>query len=142
MRAAYAESVNPDDPLTGLVIGERPEPSAPEGWTRVAVKAASLNHHDLWTLRGVGIKAEQLPMILGCDAAGIDESTGAEVVVHAVINAPGWSGDDTLDPEAHAAVGEAPGLARRIRDRAGCATWCPSRPSCPWPRRPACRRRG
>ena len=37
-------------------------------------------------------------MILGCDAAGIDEATGDEVVVHAVINTPGWTGDDTLDP--------------------------------------------
>lgn len=98
MRAVYAESVNPDDPLKGLVIGERPEPEPPDGWTRVRVTAASLNHHDLWTLRGVGIKEEQLPMILGCDAAGIDESTGAEVVVHAVINTPGWTGDDTVDP--------------------------------------------
>jgi NADPH:quinone reductase-like Zn-dependent oxidoreductase len=98
MRAVYAESINPDDPLKGLVIGERPDPEPPEGWTRVAVRAASLNHHDLWTLRGVGIKQEQLPMILGCDAAGIDEATGAEVVVHAVINARGWTGDDTLDP--------------------------------------------
>ena len=99
MRAAYAESLNPDDPLAGLVIGERPDPEPPAGWTRVAVRAASLNHHDLWTLRGVGIKAEQLPMILGCDAAGIDESTGDEVVVHAVINQPGWEGDDTVDPK-------------------------------------------
>jgi NADPH:quinone reductase-like Zn-dependent oxidoreductase len=99
MRAAYAESLNPDDPLAGLVIGERPDPEPPEGWTRVAVKAASLNHHDLWTLRGVGIKPDALPMILGCDAAGIDESTGDEVVVHAVINQPGWEGDDTVDPK-------------------------------------------
>ena len=98
MRAVYAESINPDDPLAGLRIGERPDPEPPEEWTRVRVKAASLNHHDLWTLRGVGIKAEQLPMILGCDAAGIDETTGDEVVVHAVINTPGWTGDDTLDP--------------------------------------------
>jgi NADPH:quinone reductase-like Zn-dependent oxidoreductase len=98
MRAAYAESFSTDDPLAGLVVGERPDPAPPEGWTRVAVKAASLNHHDLWTLRGVGIKAERLPMILGCDAAGVDESTGEEVVVHSVINAPGWEGDDTLDP--------------------------------------------
>jgi NADPH:quinone reductase-like Zn-dependent oxidoreductase len=98
VRAIYAESINPDDPLQGLVIGERPDPEPPEGWTRVKVKTGSLNHHDLWTLRGVGIKAEQLPMILGCDAAGIDESTGDEVVVHAVINAPGWTGDDTVDP--------------------------------------------
>jgi NADPH:quinone reductase-like Zn-dependent oxidoreductase len=98
MRAVYASAINADDPLSGLVVGERPDPEPPAGWTRVAVKAASLNHHDLWTLKGVGIKAEQLPMILGCDAAGIDESTGDEVVVHAVINAPGWSGDDTVDP--------------------------------------------
>jgi NADPH:quinone reductase-like Zn-dependent oxidoreductase len=98
MRAVYAQSTNHDDPLTGLVVGERPEPEAPDGWTRVAVKAASLNHHDLWTLRGVGIKSEQLPMILGCDAAGIDEATGDEVVVHSVITTPGWTGDETLDP--------------------------------------------
>src|SRR6476661_11210272 len=99
MRAVYAESINPEDPLTGLVIGERPEPTPDEGWTRVAVKAASLNHHDLWTLRGVGIKQEQLPMILGCDAAGIDED-GNEVVVHAVISDPSFSGaDETMDPK-------------------------------------------
>jgi NADPH:quinone reductase and related Zn-dependent oxidoreductases len=98
VRAVYAASIDPDDPLAGLVVGERPDPSPPEGWTRVAVRAGSLNHHDLWTLRGVGIKEEQLPMILGCDAAGIDDSTGDEVVVHAVINTPGWTGDDTVDP--------------------------------------------
>jgi NADPH:quinone reductase-like Zn-dependent oxidoreductase len=63
----------------------------------VEVRAASLNHHDLWTLRGVGIKQEQLPMIVGCDAAGIDED-GNEVVVHAVVSDPAWSGDETLDP--------------------------------------------
>jgi len=98
MRAAYAESLNPSDPLAGLVVGERPEPEAPDGWTRVAVRAASLNHHDLWTLRGVGISADRLPMILGCDAAGVDESTGEDVVVHSVITTPGWTGDETLDP--------------------------------------------
>jgi len=98
MRAVFAESINPDDPLKGLVVGERPDPEPGDGWTRVAVKAASLNHHDLWTLKGVGIKAEALPMILGCDAAGIDESTGEQVVVHSVVNTPGWEGDDTLDP--------------------------------------------
>ena len=98
MRAVYAESFHAEDPLRGLVIGERPDIEAPPGWTRVKVRAASVNHHDLWTLRGVGIKEEQLPMILGCDAAGIDEASGAEVVVHSVINAQGWSGDETLDP--------------------------------------------
>jgi NADPH:quinone reductase-like Zn-dependent oxidoreductase len=97
MFAVYASSFSTDDPLSGLVVGERPEPEAPDGWTTVTVKAASLNHHDLWSLRGVGLREEALPMILGCDAAGTDEE-GNEVVVHAVISDPDWSGDETLDP--------------------------------------------
>ncbi|HRD59676.1 MAG TPA: Zn-dependent oxidoreductase, partial [Nocardioides sp.] len=72
MFAVYVESFSSDDPLSGLVLGERPEPDVPEGWTTITVKAASLNHHDLFSLRGVGLKQEQLPMILGTDAAGLD----------------------------------------------------------------------
>ncbi len=98
MFAVYAEKFSTDDPLSGLVLGERPDPVAPDGWTTVTVKAASLNHHDLWSLRGVGLREEALPMILGCDAAGYDED-GNEVVVHAVISDPLWSGDETLDPK-------------------------------------------
>lgn len=98
MFAIYAEKFSSDDPLSGLVLGERPDPVAPEGWAKVTVKAASLNHHDLWSLRGVGLREEQLPMILGCDAAGYDED-GNEVVVHAVINDPSWIGEQTLDPK-------------------------------------------
>jgi NADPH:quinone reductase-like Zn-dependent oxidoreductase len=98
MFAVYAESFSTDDPLSGLVVGERPDPDAPEGWATIRVKAASLNHHDLWSLRGVGLREEALPMILGCDAAGYDED-GNEVVVHAVVSDPGWSGDETLDPK-------------------------------------------
>jgi len=95
MRAIYAESINPEEPLKGLVVGERPEPEVPEGWTTVRVRASALNHHDLWSLRGVGLAPEQLPMILGCDAAGLDED-GNEVVVHAVL---GTGADETLDPK-------------------------------------------
>lgn len=97
MFAVYAESFSSDDPLSGLVVGERPDPEVPDGWTAVTVKAASLNHHDLWSLRGVGLKEQALPMILGCDAAGYDED-GNEVVVHAVVSDPTWTGDETLDP--------------------------------------------
>ncbi len=98
MFAVYADSFSSDSPLDGLVVGERPDPVAPQGWTTVTVKAASLNHHDLWSLRGVGLAADKLPMILGCDAAGID-ADGNEVVVHAVISALDWSGDETFDPK-------------------------------------------
>jgi NADPH:quinone reductase-like Zn-dependent oxidoreductase len=98
MFAVYAESFSSDEPLNGLVVGERPDPEVPDGWTTVTVKAAALNHHDLWSLRGVGLKEDALPMILGCDAAGIDED-GNEVVVHAVISDPSWTGDETFDPK-------------------------------------------
>src|SRR3954463_7563657 len=97
MFAVYAEGFSTDDPLSGLVVGERPEPEVPEGWATVEVKAASLNHHDLWSLRGVGLREDALPMILGCDAAGVDEE-GNDVLVHAVVSDPGWRGDETEDP--------------------------------------------
>src|SRR5438874_947270 len=97
MFAVYAARLDASDPVAGLELGEQPEPEERDGWTTIAVRAASLNHHDLWSLRGVGLKKENLPMILGCDAAGIDED-GNEVVVHAVISDPDWLGDETLDP--------------------------------------------
>lgn len=98
MFAVYAETMSTDDPLSGLRTGERPDPVAADGWTTIEVKAAALNHHDVWSLRGVGLKEQALPMILGCDAAGLDED-GNEVVVHAVVGDPSWSGDETLDPK-------------------------------------------
>ena len=98
MLAVTCTSQSADDPLSGLTVGERPDPEVPEGWARVHVKAASLNHHDLWSLRGVGLPADRLPMILGCDAAGTTDD-GAEVVVHGLVGDPDWSGDETLDPK-------------------------------------------
>ncbi len=97
MLAVYAARLDPENPLRALEIGERPEPEAPPGWTTVTVKAASLNHHDLWSLRGVGLSEDRLPMILGCDAAGLDED-GNGVVVHAVISDDSWRRDETFDP--------------------------------------------
>lgn len=97
MRAVTAVRISRDDPISGLEIGERPDPTPPEGWTTVRVRAASLNHHDLWTLRGVGIREDALPIVLGCDASGIAED-GSEVVVHAVVADPD-RGDETMDPQ-------------------------------------------
>ncbi|GAA3565978.1 zinc-binding dehydrogenase [Nonomuraea rosea] len=95
MFAVTATQTDPDNPLAGLTLGERPEPKAPDGWTTVSVRAAALNHHDLWTLKGVGIRQDRLPIVLGCDAAGVDED-GNEVIVHSVI---GTGADETLDPK-------------------------------------------
>src|SRR3954471_10627827 len=98
MLAAAAVKLDADHPLEGLEVAERPEPEAPEGWVPVRLRAASLNHHDLWSLQGVGLPSERLPMVLGCDGAGVDED-GNEVVVHAVIGDPDFRGDETLDPK-------------------------------------------
>ncbi len=98
MLAAFVSTPAPKDPLSVLEVGERPEPVVPEGWTTIQVKAVSLNHHDLFSLQGIGLPEERMPMILGTDAAGIDED-GNEVVVHGVIASPGWMGDETLDPK-------------------------------------------
>ena len=97
MLAVTAASIDPDDPLSGLEIGERPDPEPADGWASVTVRAAALNHHDLWTLKGVGISEDRLPIVLGCDAAGVD-ADGNEVIVHSVICSPDWQGDETLDP--------------------------------------------
>lgn len=98
MIAVFAARQSADDPLAALEVGERPPPEVPQGWARVRLRAASLNHHDVWSLRGVGLPADRLPMVLGCDGAGLDDD-GNEVVVHAVVSHPEWRGDETLDPQ-------------------------------------------
>jgi NADPH:quinone reductase-like Zn-dependent oxidoreductase len=98
MFAVYAARIDADNPLSALELGERPAPEPPAGWSTVTVKATALNHHDVWSLRGVGLPADRLPMILGCDAAGVD-ADGNEVVVYGVIgDASAGGGDETLDP--------------------------------------------
>ncbi|MCA5894418.1 zinc-binding dehydrogenase [Isoptericola sp. NEAU-Y5] len=88
MLAATVARFSPDTPLRGLKVTDRPAPEVREHWTTVDVRAASLNHHDLWSLRGVGLREDQLPMTLGTDAAGVAPD-GSRVVVHAVIGADG-----------------------------------------------------
>jgi NADPH:quinone reductase-like Zn-dependent oxidoreductase len=108
MRAAYAHSAFPDQPLSALAVGEVPEATPPDGWVSVEVRAASLNHHDLWSLRGVGLAADRLPMILGCDAASVDPGAN-EVVIYPVIG-------DGGDPRGYSLLSERhPGtLAERV----------------------------
>jgi NADPH:quinone reductase-like Zn-dependent oxidoreductase len=108
MRAAYATAAKPDEPLAVLTVGDLPEPTHPEGWVTVDVRASSLNHHDIWSLRGVGLRSDRLPMILGCDAAGVDPD-GNGVVVYPVV-------PDSTDPRGLSLLSERyPGtLAERV----------------------------
>lgn len=101
MLAVFVNRFEPDAPLDALNVGERPAPPVPDdGWTVIDVRAASLNHHDLWTLRGgaglsrrggAGVTGIDLPRILGSDAAGFDED-GRPVVVYPMINSGMLSG--------------------------------------------------
>ncbi|MET9504255.1 zinc-binding dehydrogenase [Streptomyces sp. NPDC006259] len=98
MFAVAAKGTDRDDPLGCLYAGAWPEPEPQPGWTTVSVRAAALNMHDVWTLRGVAPPGQRLPVVLGSDAAGVDED-GNEVVVHSVIGDPAaGGGDETLDP--------------------------------------------
>ena len=48
-----------------------PEPELEAGWVKVAVRACSLNFHDLFSRRGMpGIKLP-LPLVIGSDIAGV-----------------------------------------------------------------------
>src|SRR5437016_7027921 len=102
MFAIYATHAAPDDPLAALKIGDMPEPTVPEGWTRVKVSHASLNRHDLFTLRGITAHPEGIayPMILGSDAAGTLDD-GTPVVIYPMMGSADWRGDETLDPGWH-----------------------------------------
>lgn len=85
-----------------LRIDEVPTPEPGEGEVLVRVGAASLNHHDLFTRRGMPGISTPLPMIPGCDAAstvatvglGVQGwSEGNRVLVDPLIGATGMIGD-------------------------------------------------
>lgn len=98
MRAVAATKISAEDPVAGVDIIDVAEPEPGPGQVTVTVKAVSLNHHDLWTLRGVGIAEERLPMVLGSDVAGVT-ADGREVVVHSLVADPErGGGDELLDP--------------------------------------------
>jgi NADPH:quinone reductase-like Zn-dependent oxidoreductase len=100
MFAVTAASTDPQDPLAGLRTGEVADPAPPEGWEVVRVRAAGLNHHDVWTLRGVGIDPGRLPIVLGCDAAGTT-ADGREVVVHAVVGEDSFGAGSSILSEQY-----------------------------------------
>lgn len=99
MRAAVCTSQDFENPLAGLELLDVPEPDAPDGWESVDVVAASLNMHDLWTLKGVGHPKERLPRILGCDGVARGADGGHYLIYPVVAEADRGFGDETLDPK-------------------------------------------
>lgn len=75
MKALYLEKA---DGVESVAVREVATPRPEAGEVRVAVRAASLNHRELWIPRGQ-YPGMQLPVILGCDAAGVIDMVGAGV---------------------------------------------------------------
>jgi NADPH:quinone reductase-like Zn-dependent oxidoreductase len=76
-----------------LQFEERDVPEPGPGEVRVAVRAAGLNHLDAWVRRGVPGHVFPLPLVPGCDGAGLVDALGAGVggleVGQRVVVAPG-----------------------------------------------------
>src|SRR5258708_31692736 len=78
MLAASAARTGPENPLAALGVGDLPPPEPPPGWALVRMAAASLNHHDLWTLRGISSRPVEPPQVIGCDVAGTVAAYGPD----------------------------------------------------------------
>ena len=94
-----ATGIDEADPLSMLTLRDDwPDPVPPEDHSIVRVGATSINMHDLWSMRGIGVRADQFPMVLGCDIAGWDQH-GNEVVVSGSFGSPdAGRGDESFDP--------------------------------------------
>ncbi|MBV8195798.1 MAG: alcohol dehydrogenase catalytic domain-containing protein, partial [Candidatus Dormibacteraeota bacterium] len=79
MRAVCAARTGGDDPVANLDVGDVPEPELQPGWSLIRFTAGSLNHHDVWTLRGISATPVVPPHVLGCDLVGVVERHGADV---------------------------------------------------------------
>jgi len=94
MLAVFATAAGGPHPLENLAVGDRAIPDPLPGAVRLRTRAVSLNHHDLWSLAGVG-GPSRFPWTLGCDVAGLVDAYGPDtperfpagtpVVAHAVV---------------------------------------------------------
>ena len=110
MRAAVAMGVNERNPLAALELKDGwPAPEPGPGQVQIRLAATTVNMHDLWTLRGVGVDPKAFPKILGCDIVGWDVD-GREVMVTGAFGEPdAGGGDETLDPARSLISEELPG---------------------------------
>lgn len=64
----------------------------------VHVCSVALNQHDLWAIKGVGVTAEDFPLGLGSDVAGVTDD-GHEVLVHSLVTrGHGLGGSELIAP--------------------------------------------
>jgi NADPH:quinone reductase-like Zn-dependent oxidoreductase len=89
-----------------LRLEERPAPEPGPCEVRVRIAAAGVNHLDAWVRRGVPGHAFPLPIVPGCDGAGVIDAVGPGVVARKpgdrVVLAPGV----VAKPDAEVARGQ------------------------------------
>lgn len=110
IRAVLAVRRDASDPLAALELrNDWPEPIPEPGQVRIRVAASSVNMHDVWTLRGVGVSPTAYPRVLGCDIVGWDPD-GVEVMVTSAFgDVDAGGGDETFDPNRTLISEELPG---------------------------------
>ena len=120
------------DGLSGVELAEHPLPEPGPGQVRIMLKAAALNHRELWIVRGM-YPGMQLPATLGADGAGVIEAVGQGVsdsrIGESVVIYPGlgW-GSDPRFPAADFALLGMPGpgtIAEAICVDSDCAITMP-----------------
>ena len=62
-----------------LIYDEIPEPSFPPNKVKIQVKAAALNHLDIWVRNGLPGFPIPLPLIMGSDASGTIVEVGSQI---------------------------------------------------------------
>jgi NADPH:quinone reductase-like Zn-dependent oxidoreductase len=77
MRACVLTATGGIDKLDVRYVPDAPAPQA--GEVRVNIRAAALNHLDLFVVGGLPGTAERFPWVVGADGAGIIESVGPDV---------------------------------------------------------------
>ena len=76
MRAVFMRGHGGPEVVT---VGELPDPSPGPGEVRVAVRAAAVNHLDLWVRRGWPGLLLSFPHVMGSDMAGVVDAVGPGV---------------------------------------------------------------
>lgn len=72
MKALYQETT---DGLEAVRVAEIDTPHAGPGEVRIAIRAASVNHREMWIARGL-YPGMALPTTMGCDGAGVVDEIG------------------------------------------------------------------
>jgi NADPH:quinone reductase-like Zn-dependent oxidoreductase len=110
MRAAVAMRVDERDPLSALELKEGcPVPEPDGSQVRVRLASTTVNMHDLWSLRGVGVAPESFPRILGCDITGWDADGNEVIVTGSFADPDAGGGDETFDPKRSLVSEDLPG---------------------------------